>query len=307
MASAPNDSPAFQGRSNRPLLGIAFMISGILAFSLMDAISKYAAAFLPSIQIMAVRSALIVPAMLAILFATGQMASLRTRRPLAHLLRGIIAAGSMLCFIESLRLLPLATAIAISFAAPLIMTVFSIILLKEHVGIHRWTAVGVGFAGVALIVGPEAGEGIMSLGAALSLAAATLYALGLTTVRWLSSTESEMSMMFSQCLIQLVIGWAGLLLLPGAFVPMSDNIWIAIVAISVFLTAGQFLTFRAFRLAPVGAVAPFHYTELVWATLIGWLFWNEWPPAYVWYGAMIVVAAGLYVIWRERVQARAAA
>ncbi|MBI3505613.1 MAG: DMT family transporter, partial [Proteobacteria bacterium] len=254
-----------------------------------------------------VRSVLIVPALLAVIFATGQISSLRTRRPFAHALRGIISVGSMLCFIESLRLLPLATSIAISFAAPLIMTVFSVVLLKEHVGIHRWTAVGVGFAGVALIVGPEASDGIVSLGAGLSLASAILYALGLTTVRWLSSTESEMSMMLIQCVIQLVVGWVGLLLLPGAFAPMSGDIWIAIVAISIFLIAGQFLTFRAFRLAPVGAVAPFHYTELVWATLIGWIFWNEWPPTNVWYGAAIVVAAGLYVIWRERVRARAAA
>ncbi|MBI3503473.1 MAG: DMT family transporter, partial [Proteobacteria bacterium] len=190
MAPPATESPA-SGRSNRPLRGIAFMVAGILALSLMDAISKYAIAFLPSIQIMAVRSVLIVPALLAVIFATGQISSLRTRRPFAHALRGIISVGSMLCFIESLRLLPLATSIAISFAAPLIMTVFSVVLLKEHVGIHRWTAVGVGFAGVALIVGPEASHGIMSLGAALSLASAVLYALGLTTVRWLSSTESE--------------------------------------------------------------------------------------------------------------------
>jgi len=283
------------------------MASGVLALSLMDAISKFAIAFLPSLQIMAVRSVMIVMVLLAAIVATGQLASLRTRRPFGHALRGVISVASMLCFIESLRLLPLATAIAISFAAPLIMTAISVVLLKERVGIHRWTAVALGLVGVALIVGPEASDGIVSLGAGLSLASAVLYALGLTTVRWLSTTESEMSMIFTQNVFQLVFGWAGMLLLPGGFAPMPGAVWVAIVTISVLLIVGQFLTYRAFRLAPVGAVAPFHYTELVWATLIGWFVWDEWPPTNVWYGAAIVVAAGLYVIWRERVRARAAA
>ncbi|MBI1245890.1 MAG: EamA family transporter [Alphaproteobacteria bacterium] len=309
MTNPPAESPpsANSGRSNRPLRGIAFMASGVLALSLMDAISKFVIAFMPSIQIMAIRSVLVLAALLAFVAVTGQVSSLRTRRPWGHALRGIISVGSMLCFFESLRLLPLATSIAISFASPLIMTAFSVVLLKERVGIHRWTAVGVGFAGVAIIVGPEASDGILSMGAAFAMSSAVLYALGLTTVRWLASTETEISMMVTQCFFQLAIGWTGTLLLPGGMAEMPQAVWFGIAGMSMFLIAGQFLTFRAFRLAPVGAVAPFHYTELVWATLIGWFFWDELPPSNTWYGAAIVVAAGLYVIWRERVRAREAA
>ena len=97
---------------------------------------------------------------------------------------------------------------------------------------------------------------------------------------------------------------AGMALLPGTLGPMPDEVWIGIVAMSAFLILGQFLSYRAFRLAPVGAIAPFNYTELVWAAIIGWFVWSEWPADNVWWGAAIVVAAGLYVIWRERVRAQ---
>jgi drug/metabolite transporter (DMT)-like permease len=213
----------------------------------------------------------------------------------------------MWCFFESLRALPLATAIAICFGAPLLMTAYSVVLLRERVGIHRWTAVVVGFAGVGVIIGPEALDGLIQPGALLALSAAALYALGMTMVRWLSPTETDTTMIVMQCVVQMAVGLAGMALLPGAPGPVPASAWIGIAAMSGFLILGQFLSYRAFRLAPVGAIAPFNYTELVWAALIGWFVWGEWPPDNVWSGAGIVVAAGLYVIWRERVRAREAA
>jgi hypothetical protein len=175
----------------------------------------------------------------------------------------------MWCFFESLRTLPLATAIAICLVAPLLMTAYSVVLLREHVGIHRWAAVGIGFAGVGLIIGPEAAGGFVSAGALLALGAASLYALGMTMVRWLAPTESDMTMIVMQCLVQMGVGLTGMALLPGTLGPMPDKVWIGIAAMSAFLILGQFLSYRAFRLAPVGAIAPFNYTELVWAAIIG--------------------------------------
>jgi drug/metabolite transporter (DMT)-like permease len=305
MAYPPNDSST-PLRTNRPLAGIAYMIAGVLVMSVMDAIAKFAVGHFSSIQVMGIRSTLVFAFLLAYLAATGQLALTRTRRPYAHLVRGLAAAGSMWCFFESLRELPLATAIAICFVAPLLMTAYSVVLLREKVGIHRWTAVAVGFAGVGVIIGPDAADGLISKGALLALSAAALYALGMTMVRWLSPTESDMTMIFMQCIVQMVCGLAGMALLPGALGPVPNSAWIAIVVMGVLVILGQFLSYRAFRLAPVGAIAPFNYTELVWAAIIGWVFWNEWPPVNVWYGAVIVVAAGLYVIWRERVRARMA-
>jgi drug/metabolite transporter (DMT)-like permease len=197
-------------------------------------------------------------------------------------------------------LLPLATAIAICFAAPLLMTVFSVFMLKERVGVHRWMAVCIGLVGVGLIVGPEAADGAVSLGALWALLSAALYAFGMTTVRLLSATESDIAMMWTQSAVMLA---ASLVALPFVAKPVPDAMWGVIAVLAAVLIAGQALSFRAMRLAPVGAVAPLQYTELVWAAAFGWIFWNEWPSANVWWGALVVVSAGLYTIWRERVRA----
>jgi drug/metabolite transporter (DMT)-like permease len=203
----------------------------------------------------------------------------------------------MLAFFESLRLLPLATVIAISFAAPLFMTLLSVPLLNERVGVHRWGALLAGFLGVSLIVGPQALDGDLGLGAWLALLASLLYAASMACVRWLSPTESDLSMMVWQNLTMGLAGAVGLL-----FVPLEApaGMWPIIALMAILVLLGQRCTFRALRLAPVGVVAPLHYSELLWAALLGWVFWREWPGAHVWWGALLVVGAGLYTLWRER-------
>ena len=203
----------------------------------------------------------------------------------------------MLAFFESLHLLPLATVIAISFAAPLFMTLLSVPLLNERVGVHRWGALLAGFVGVSLIVGPQAMDGELGWGAGLALVASFFYAASMTCVRWLSPTESDLAMLVWQNLTMGLAGAVGLLFVP---LEVRPGMWpiIALMAVLVFL--GQRCTFRALRLAPVGVVAPFHYCELLFAALFGWVFWQEWPGSHVWWGALFVVGAGLYTLWRER-------
>jgi drug/metabolite transporter (DMT)-like permease len=293
-------SPAPDGRSDRPLLGIAYMAFGVFLLSVMDTIAKYAVGQMSSPVLIAIRSAMVLIVLAPFVVRAGGLAALKTRRPWGHALRGLFAVGAMFSFFESLRLLPLATAIAIGFAAPLFMTALSVPILREKVGVHRWSAVAVGFAGVLVIVGPGIADGEFGLGAALALSAAVFYALAMTCVRWLASTETDLSMMVSQNLAMLIAGCVGL---PFVAFHAPAHMYPVILAMAVLGLLGQRFTFRAFRLAPVGAVAPFHYTELVWAAIFGWMFWREWPEANVWWGAAIVVGAGLYTIWRERVRA----
>lgn len=295
--SAP---PANSGRADRPLLGIAYMALGVFFLSVMDTITKYAVSQMTTPAIIAIRSVMVLAMLAPFVARAGGLAALKTGRPWGHIVRGLFGVGAMYCFFESLRLLPLATAIAIGFAAPLFMTAFSVPILKEKVGVHRWSAVAIGFVGVLVIMGPGVADGEFGLGAALALAAAVFYALAMTCVRWLASTESDLSMMLSQNLAMLIAGGVGLFFVSAA---VPGHMWLVIPAMAALVLLGQRFTFRAFRLAPVGAVAPFHYTELVWAAIFGWMFWREWPEANVWWGAAIVVGAGLYTIWRERVRA----
>ena len=293
-----NPGPAHSERPNRPLQGIALMLAGVFLLSVMDTLTKVAVAELSTPVLITCRTAVVMLLTAPLVMRAGGWSVLSMQRPLGHLLRGALSVCSMLAFFEALRHLPLATTVAICFAAPLLMTVMSVPLLRERVGAARWAAVLLGLCGVFVIVGPEVAAGSFGLGAMLALAAAFFYAGAMTCVRWLSSTESDLSMMVSQNACMGLAGLVGLLFVPPTM--PSPTMWGVIAASAAFLLAAQRLTFRALRVAPVSAVAPFQYTELVWAGLFGWLFWREWPGPHVWWGASIVVAAGLFSIWHER-------
>jgi drug/metabolite transporter (DMT)-like permease len=290
--------PAGSVRPDRPLQGIALMVAGVFLLSVMDTLTKVAVAELSTPVLIACRTAVVMLLVAPMVVRAGGWTVLRMKRPWGHALRGGLSVCSMLTFFEALRHLPLATTFAIGFAAPLLMTLMSVPLLRERVGPARWAAVVLGLCGVFVIVGPEMAKGSLGIGAVLALAAAFFYAGAMTCVRWLSSTESDLSMMVSQNAIMGLAGLVGLLFVPPTM--PSPTMWGVIAASAAVLLASQRLTFRALRVAPVSAVAPFQYTELVWAALFGWLFWNEWPGPHVWWGASLVVAAGLFTIWHER-------
>ena len=286
-------------RADHPLQGIAWMVAGVFLLAVLDALSKYAVSQLSIPVLIAARSAMVLVLLGPWVLRSGGWSALRTRRPLAHGVRGLFAVCSMLAFFESLRLLPLATVIAISFAAPLFMTLLSVPLLKERVGVHRWGALLAGFLGVSLIVGPQALDGDLGWGAWLALLASLLYAASMACVRWLSPTESDLSMLVWQNLTMGLAGAVGLLFVP---IEAPAGMWPIIALMAILVLLGQRCTFRALRLAPVGVVAPLHYSELLFAALFGWVFWQEWPGPHVWWGALFVVGAGLFTLWRERMR-----
>ena len=279
---------------NRPLAGILFIVAAIALLSVMDALAKWVLASLAVPQMIALRSVFVLALIIA---AQGRdmPRAIATRRPWAHAGRTALIAVSMLSFFEAMRHLPLATLVAISFGAPLFMTALSVPLLKERVGVHRWSAIVVGFVGVMVITRPGGAESFEPA-ALLAIGASAMYALAMVAMRGMVRTESDGALMFWQNLGVLAVSatmapffwrpldWAAL----GFVLAMAGLVWVS-----------QQLTIRAFRLAPVGAVAPFHYTELLWAALFGWLVWREVPAQHVWLGAAIVVASGLYVVFRE--------
>ncbi len=286
--------------SDRPLRGITYMLLGIGAFSATDALSKWMVAAAPALEIVAIRNTFTLLLILPAVVRAGGLPALATRRPWAHVARAGCSIVSLLTFFEALRYLPLATCIAIGFASPLFMTAGSVLLLGEHVGIHRWAAIGVGFVGVVITAWPDGG-GFISWPAALMLLSSFCFALSMLNVRWLARTESDVAMMVYQNVGMLT---AGLIGLPFVWRPPAATDLVVIAGMAATLAVGQVFTIRAFRSAPVGVVAPFEYTELLWAAIIGYLVWNELPGPHVWAGAAIVVVSGLYIIWREAAVAR---
>jgi drug/metabolite transporter (DMT)-like permease len=222
-----------------------------------------------------------------------------TKRLELHLMRCVLNVLSLFIFFEALRRLELATLFAIGFVGPLFMTALSVPMLGEKVGVHRWAAIGVGMIGALVIVDPVAAQ--FDIAMLFALSSTLLWSAAMVIVRKLSSTEKDLTLIVYVNTALLIVGVIGA---PFEWRPVGARDLGFIVALALLLVVGQWLMVRAFRLAPVGVVAPFQYTGIIWATLIGWFFWNEFPANHVWLGAAILIASGLYVMWRESVRAR---
>jgi drug/metabolite transporter (DMT)-like permease len=284
---------------DRPFAGIAFMIAAFVTVAVGDALTKTVIVALPIMQFLVLRSVSVLTLLAPFFMRAGGFAVFRTERLGLHLTRCVLNGASLLLFYVALRNLELATLFAIGFIGPLFMTAISVPLLGEKVGTHRWAAIGIGFVGAIVIVNPT-GDGIQVM-ALVAMLGTSLWATSMVLVRKMSSTETDASLLAYINTSLLLLGAVGA---PFVWQPVEPSQFGFILMLAVTLVVGQWLMLRAFRLAPIGVVAPFQYTGIVWATLIGWLFWNEFPAPNVWVGASILISSGLYVMWREQVRAR---
>jgi drug/metabolite transporter (DMT)-like permease len=202
-------------------------------------------------------------------------------------------------FVYAVQALSLATAYSIFFVAPLLVTALAVPLLGEHVDWRRWAAILTGLAGVLAMLRP-AGTPLGTLGVlgvAGALISALAYAASAISVRVLTRTDTTASMVF--WFLVLVTLFSSVLAAPG-WVGVRPGDWLWIAALGGMGALGQHFITEAFRHAPASVIAPFEYTALLWGVAIDWAFWDVLPGARVLTGGAIVIAAGLYLIWRER-------
>jgi drug/metabolite transporter (DMT)-like permease len=301
MNAPTKTSAAHVGLANAPLRGVLLMVATVAAFSAQDASLKWLTAGFPFWQIMFFGRILAVPLALGLALRSGGLGQIKSRRPWGHGLRAVLMIATMLCFVYALKHLPIADTIAIGFAAPLFMTALSVPFLGEKVGPRRWAAVLIGFGGVMVILQPSgAGFGLAALAA---LSSAATYALLFIVSRKLTATESGPCLIFWNSFTMLVC--AGIAL-PWEF-RMPEGIDIVVFAgTAIFGALGQLLMTEAFRYGEVSLLAPIEYSALIWATLFGWLLWNDLPSLTVIAGAAIIIASSAYILHRETRVARAA-
>ncbi|MHA1601307.1 MAG: DMT family transporter [Alphaproteobacteria bacterium] len=274
--------------------GIVLMLISVVLFSCMDVVVKWLGATYPILQIVFFRSLFaFIPLGLFIFRGIG-LAALRTRRPFQHAVRSLVGLMAMICFFYAFSQMPLANAVAIGFAAPMFMTALSVPLLGEKVGIRRWTAVLVGFAGVLVIVRPDAG--VLHAAAPIALAGTVFYALAMIFVRRLGRTETSTSIVFYFTLCCTLISG---IFMPFVWVAPDAEGWVLLILVGLIGGLAQMAMTNAVRLADISIVAPFDYTALLWTALFGFLIWSDIPGIHVWLGAVIVVASGIYILYRE--------
>ena len=282
--------------TDQRLRGIGAMLFAVAFFAGMDAVLKLFAASYPPLQVAALRGAASLPYLLLLFAYTGSWRKLRPVRWGLHLGRGVLALIMLSGFIYAVSQLSLADAYAIFFVAPLFVTALSVPMLGEHVGWRRWLAIGVGLLGVLWMLQPDTSR-LSLLGAVGALISAGAYAGSAITARMLTRTDSTASMVF--WFLVLLTVFAGLLAWPD-WVPLQREHWLWLALLGLLGAFGQHFITEAFRCAPASVVAPFEYAALLWAVGLDWLFWSALPSARVWTGGALVIASGLYLIWRER-------
>lgn len=252
-------------------------------------------------EIMFWRQFLTVPVVLGLLAATGQLSRLKTDRIGAHAGRTLSGMTGMVCNFGATILLPLAVATTLGFTTPLFAVILTALVLRERVGPWRWTAVVLGFAGVLVIAQPGQ-EPIDLLGAALGLAAGFLVAVISFQIRDLGRTEEPIRVVFYFALFGSALT---ALALPFYMTAHDPYQWLLLLGCGLTGMIGQFFLTASLRHGAVATVIVMDYLALLWATLYGWAFWDHLPTAATWFGAPLIIAAGVLITWREHRLAKA--
>ena len=287
-----------------PKLGIAYKLASVVGFTVMSACVKAASEGAPTVEVCFFRAFFALLTIMAVLAWRGEFpAAIYTANPWGHVWRGLTALASMICNFTALACLPLPDAIALGYASPLFLTIFAAVLLGEVVRSFRWTAVAVGLTGVLIVLWPRldvlrggVGSPVEALGAACAMTGAATGALGAILASRLVVGERTSTIVFYFS----AIASAGFLLtLPFGWVVPDAFTCLLLVITGVLGGFSQLAVTESYRHAETSTVAPFEYTSMLFGMALGYFLFSELPTATMLLGSTIVVAASLYVIWRE--------
>jgi drug/metabolite transporter (DMT)-like permease len=298
-------SAAEEVDTTNPLTGIALKILSVAIFVGMSSFIK-ASGQLPAGQIVFFRSFFaILPILMFLAYQKELRTALVTARPLDHILRGVVGVSAMGLGFFALTRLPLPEAITLNYAQPLLVVVFSALFLGETIRVYRWSAVIVGLLGVFVISWPkltllDSPAGIsnqQAIGVAAALVSASISAVALLLVRNLVRTEKTATIVLW---FSLTASAVGLLTLPFGWQGLTPEQAAFLIAAGFCGGIAQILMTEAYRHAEASTVAPFEYTSMILGIIVGYLAFGDLPTIHMLVGGAIVVAAGIFIIWRER-------
>ena len=284
-------------QKHQPLKGIFLFITAIFLISIVDTICKFFTKDLHAIQIVWGYLIGINVTLWIFFFIKGEKLSKLAKSN--RLVLQLIRPAFLICSISSLFLgltyLPIAEATTIGFVAPLFITALSVPILREKVGIHRWSAVVIGFLGVIIIVRP--GTEFWHIASIMPLLGAFFFALFQIMTRLLSATENTYTTLFYTGLGGL--GWSSLMV-PFVWSPMLRIHFFVFFSIGIMGAIAHLCMISAFDRAEASFLAPYNYTKLLWVAVLGYIIFDDIPSLEMWLGAFIIVSAGFYVFSREK-------
>lgn len=274
------------------------MLAAMFAFSLNDVMGKWLVATYGVAQLLLIRSIAATIMLAPAIRRVGLRHIASPPKRSLHVLRAICSTGEVAMFYWAVVYLPLADTVAFYLASPIFVTLLAVIFLKEKVGWRRWAAVCVGFVGVLVAVKPT-GTGL-GWPALIAISGSLLFAGANVLTRRLAGTD-EVTLVSWQVLSALAFG---LLAAPFAWTPPTLRDFLALMLLGIVSAFAHMGVNRSLKYAPAAVVIPYQYTLIVWALILGFLFFGDWPASNVLIGAGIIVAAGLYIFIREQIRAR---
>ncbi|HUA56670.1 MAG TPA: DMT family transporter [Candidatus Sulfotelmatobacter sp.] len=288
---------------NDILRGIVYMTCAVSMFPFINASAKYLTAAYPITEIVWARFAGHLVFVVLAFFPRLRWSLFTTARPAIQIMRSMLLLASTSLFVSAIGRLPLATASAIGFASPFIVTALSVPVLRERVGPRRWSAVVVGFIGVLIVIRP--GAGFANWAALLVLGSTSCYAIYQVITRLIALLDKPETGIVYAALVGTIVmsaiapfDWR----LPGTALD-----WLLFGCLGFFGGFGHYFVIKAYRCGPAAVIAPFSYGELVGSTTIGYYAFGNFPDAWTWLGASIIVSCGVYIAYREGVRRQMAA
>lgn len=285
-----------------PYSGIALKVAATLAFSIMSACIKLAGP-VPVGEVIFFRCTFaLVPLFILSVYTVGPLAVVKTNRPWLHVVRSVVGICSMFMGFSAIKMLPLADATAYSFVMPIFVVVLASLMLREQVGPYRGAAVIIGFAGVVLMT--QAHGGLTSIiaagfsaGSGLALTGAFMSAFVVIFIRQMSNSERSETIVFYFMAVSAVVSGITMIWHHSPLTPMTA-VWLVLCGILGGI--GQICMTYSYRFAEPSLLAPFDYIAMVWAMALGYAIFGDIPASAMLAGAAVVIAAGLFIVWRER-------
>jgi drug/metabolite transporter (DMT)-like permease len=280
-----------------PVLGIVLKLASVGVFAGMTVCVKLLGRDIPAGQTLFFRGLISILILALIAWSTGRLHLLKTRDWRSHALRSLSGTVSMFCLFIAVTMIPLADLTAITFTSPMFLTVLAMVFLGERIHRFRWTALGVGFVGVLITIGPHLSFASgASAGVVIALVNAVFSAIAMMFLRRMAVGEHAITITFYFSLTFMTC--AGLTAFLGWPAPTPTQ-WLLIAGAGLFGVFGQLLMTYAYRYAEASTIAPLDYSNMILAVLLGYFFFDEIPSLSVWIGAPLIVGAGLIILWRE--------